>query len=755
LGGVQGHYLYLLAGKNSFDQPNPAWGGGDSFLNFFTGDQTGRLVLTYRSGKKDIIPLIYGYNQWWQATYRHASRPFSTDEKAMEVLKEALCVANGAEGYKPETEPYFLRIALRQEELESIALEDEPSKKGYPLLQALTLVSGEEAAGAFNENGWKRVESETISEELRQWLEDHTIDSSDPWPESRRKAVERLGRVLYTYDDDVNFETVRDLPLSEREKDYSGPRVRFEGPPEAEILSRVFLQNVVETRSRVDVTGIVHESRPKAANYMAFGTWVDLGAFYGQAYTRNRSLNVLGALGFESDVNRALYFFDHWLMYFPMAWPQVQLGGKPVPGHAPVIANKPHIYFDELSKVGWPTKYEVRDFGNPENDGHGMLMLSRWRAWVKQGRSQHWIEHRWKALNEAAEYIRWCLDNPDLSLSEHGVLYNESEGGMSMASLYCDMPCYLGLLCYADMAEAAGKTDKAVSWRELAERLRTAMEAYYPTQVEPFGDVWNPAKAADWHYKQGVLAPILFAADRWGYDCRDKLPEGWAERTERTYEMTLQNMNPEWCAPAGLGYGQNYFAQSALLFDRMADAEPMVKWLARFCYAPRHPNPFRAPEGATMANDGSVWRRWGDLGNLYQMVDTVVTIHTLAGVDDLDPEQLKIIPRIPPGWTALEAENWLVVLHWNGKPHTVNISYRLENGQDEMRFELDTDIAAPDQSIRLRLGPFAEDAKGLKASVNGAPVETDLFSSGDSQWCWIALGDERTTAFDVECQLIE
>ncbi|MHB8339181.1 MAG: hypothetical protein ACYDEE_17330, partial [Ignavibacteriaceae bacterium] len=66
--------------------------------------------------------------------------------------------------------------------------------------------------------------------------------------------------------------------------------------------------------------------------------------------------------------------YDRWMMWFPKSFPGIQLGGKPVPGHATVIANKPLIYSDFLSKPGWPTKYKVHDFGNGENDSHGMLI---------------------------------------------------------------------------------------------------------------------------------------------------------------------------------------------------------------------------------------------------------------------------------------------------------------------------------------------------------------------------------------------
>ena len=413
-----------------------------------------------------------------------------------------------------------------------------------------------------------------------------------------------------------------------------------------------------------------------------------------------RTLTILNHARFKAEVDRAIDFLDHWLMYFPRSFPDIQMDGKPVPGHATVIANKPHVYFDELSKVGWPTKYKTRDYGNPETDGHGMLMLTRWRAWVKEGRTSDWVNRRWEAINEAAEWIPWCLDNPELSFSEHGLLYAESEGGMMEMSLYCNVPCYLGLLAYADMADAAGKHDKAVRWREQAERLLIAMDAYFPGTVDKWGDVWYP---------------------------------------RRTYEMQRTKCQPEFCSPAGLGYNQCYFAQASLLLDRMNDADGFVRWLARFCFAPNRPHPYRSPEGVTIASDASVWRRWGDLGNLYQMAEVVYTIQVILGIDDLDVSCLKLMPRLPVGWTGMNITDWPVRTISGGKSEDVNLSVSIKQNEPGRAFEIDIKADKDVDNCRLRIGPFAEDVEKVKIKTGGETAIKDLFSSGDSRWVWIDL----------------
>lgn len=195
-------------------------------------------------------------------------------------------------------------------------------------------------------------------------------------------------------------------------------------------------------KNAIEVLMLMFNTQPSDINY---GTISKSKPEITSTNTRLRALTLLSNMGFSKKVNAAIDYFDKWMMYFPKSYPSIQLGGKPVPGHANVVANKPLIYFDVLSKVGWPTKYKVHDFGNGENDGHGMLMISRWCAWLKQGKPKEWVDTRWDAIKEAAEYIPWCLENPDLSFSEHGLLYSESEGGMQMESMFCDFNCYIGL----------------------------------------------------------------------------------------------------------------------------------------------------------------------------------------------------------------------------------------------------------------------------------------------------------------------
>lgn len=740
--GVRASHLYLLGGTYSPDSAGPAWGGANDATTHFLGDQAGRVEIEYASGQVDAVPMVFGYTLWWQGPYGFARAPFDSDPDARALTDAALALAHGLDADAPT----YLRVALRPDPVVEVRLVDSEAKAGHPVIEGVTFAGVAEADAPA---GFGAGEV-SLTPAADAWLSAHTIASEAAWTEARQAAVHALHRQFATLAEDITHEGVAATPLGFDPATLPGPQVAFSGPPEATMLARTYYDSVNELLKRVDPDGMIHESDVEAPNFGGFGGWAaGLGPFYTSAYTRNRSAHLLCMLGDQTRADLVNDFFDGWIMYFPQAFPDVQMDGKPVPGHATVVANKPHLYFDELSKGGWPTRYTTRDMGNPETDGHGFNMLGHWRGWNKAGRDPEWVRARWEAIKEAAEYVPWCLENPALSFSEHGLLYSESEGGMTNLSQYANVLVYYGLLGYAVMAEAIGENAMAARWRDTAAKLESAMNQFHGKEDDDWGAVWDTVQNANWGCEQGVLAPILFAADRYGWDIQGELPVGWMTRTVRSYEMIRRHLKPDGSAPIGMGYGQNYFAQTALLLDRMAEAELLVHWLARFCFAPRLPHPYRVPEGAAVREDGSAWRRWGDLGNLYQMNETQYTVHLMMGVDDVNSDELRIMPRIPASWTGMRVTGYPVTTLSDGARQRVHVDVSLRRKGTSLTVALNAD--KPVDHWRLRMGPFPKDIGEVRVTRAGTTRTLPATVHGDSAWAWIEGGGE-TAAQTLEAR---
>lgn len=725
--------LYISGCVYSIDRIYCNWGGTDGTKNYFIGDHGGDIIITYRSGVKDTIPLIFGYTLWWRTSYNGSPEPFRSDLNVRTLTDRSLCVFNGLDG---QNKPYILSIKLRNEPVAAITFVDNPNKKGYPIIDGITfeIIGKNDAVDNRNAEIFKGVNMPVPTD----WLIEHTIISENPFPKFRKQAMEELITLLYTRPEDINTKIISSVKPDITASNFSGPKVKFHGSATAELMTHIYYENSHEILKRVDDNGMVHESSKAADNYMGFGGFVpNLGAFYDSAYTRLRALTILSNMGFLKRTEKAIVFFDKWLMYFPESYPKLQLGGKPVPGHATVVANKPHLYFDELRKVGWATKYKTRDFGNPEPDGHGMLMLTRWRSWVKRGRPKEWIKKHWQAINEAAEFIPWSLDNPELSFSEHGLLYGETEGGMQMESLFNNYPCYLGLLCYAQMADSIGETKKAKHWRQQAERLLSAMENYFPVETKQWGEIWNTETAGGWG-PVSTLTPVIIGMDFWGYDTANYLPKGWLDRTKKSYPMVLSHNEPRYCNPWALGYGQSFTAQAALLLDEMEDAGKMINWIARCCFSPRQKHPYRVPEGSVVNLNASMWGRRGDLGNLFQMAEVIYTIHVIIGIDDLQQNCLKLMPRVPLRWEQISISDWPVQVNSKNISVLCDMSYNLKRSKENGQMEMDIEFDEPVDRLQIRLGPFPLETDQIEISINkNNKIIKTPYKQGDSKWCWL------------------
>jgi hypothetical protein len=426
-------------------------------------------------------------------------------------------------------------------------------------------------------------------------------------------------------------------------------------------------------------------------------------------------------------------------MFFPNNYPKLQLMGQKIPGHWTVVANDPLWYSRDLSKIGWPTLYtsekfgvHFEDFGNPETDGHGISMIAHWKTWNKASRPIQWVKERWTYIKEAANFIVWSLDHPELSFTKNGLLYGETEAAMNDYSMYCNIPCYLGLLMYAEMAETLEQNQAAEEWRNRAAGLKAAIEDYFGKNDPVYGDIW---------VEEPWGGTISFFHDYYGNDVINVLPADWIERYRNSYFKDKDLQTDKYFVSHGIGYKHDAFTQTAMLLDIMEDTTQWFKNLARICYSPRLPNPYIVPECVCVDIKNGIIERQGDLGNGFQQAETINTILICAGIDDSNLNELKIMPRLPKNWDM--QINKFPVSITNGENYICDLDISMTYPKKERQsISLKTTSGGTIKNVKLRVGLFKYGTTGVQISINdGAYIAKSCFDSGDSAWAWVDVSD--------------
>ena len=702
---IKADKIFLLGLINSVDQGQPLWAPPNYSNRFFIGDVIGTILINYQDGTTDEVPLKLGYTAWWYSC-ANGTEPYKSDAKARKIRDEVLKVKFVN---RPNGQANLLVLKPQPKKIKSLVLKNNKAKVGYPLLTGITFEK--------NVAGISNFELTNI----------HIVSTKKFDEKKIEKELDKLRSTIYTCDAD--FENIEPYKIP---KDFKGPKINFSGSVFADVITRIYYASTHDMDAKIDDDGVFHTSTKNAAQfgmYTGFGPWfLGHGSYNKDAWSRDagRVLMEVGEFGYDKQMLASCDWFNKKLMWYPAQFPGTNINGKPLPGHWVQNANKPGAH----RVVPMPT-----GFGNLENDGHGLMMMAQYKGWLADGKTKKYLENSWTNFNEAAEYICWLFDNPDISKAKENRLFSDTEGEISHYSLYCDFPCYLGMLGYAEMAEAIGKTNSAKRWRKYAAKLEDGFNNYYPKNDATYGDIWDAKKAADWRYEHSSLAPVILWADIHSFDMKE-MPKDWLERSKRTYKRQIKQCVPEYASGVSMGYGHGFITQGALLLDEMKDSAELINWTAKLTYFKGY-KPYIIPESCEVDETGKWWHRTGDLGNAVQEAENLKSIRLMVGVEDLDAEKIRILPRLPRDFTKLEVEKYPIMVSRNGKIKKEFIkflSYERSPKKDIFKISLEDKL----KSLAIRLGPYPLKTKEVKVRINGGKeFLKKTFTSGDSRWIWI------------------
>ena len=682
----------------------------DYSQRFFIGDDLGQIRLDYADGSTQIFPLILGESVWWGKAFDQYPNPFPTDANLRSALALSLHLYPAA---PVEDGNYVAVIAPNSTPLRSIEIDNSPAKKGSVVISGITVESAEsdDIAGATV------LAPGVPSPELEKFAQQRAMRASGTNECEVQNRLNNLSRALYSNDEEYARTVPSVIPHG-----YSGPKVSFKGNIEAEILENSFYANVEDMLAKIGEDGTYHTSTLGAVSWggAGFGTFrPDAGMYYNASWSRDmgRSLQELTELGY---LNQAAHTGDYALREARL-WeenPSLNYDGVVLPPHWGRVANHPD------PKVPF------------ENDGHGLISLFLYKLWQRLPDRDAWLRAHWADVKAAGDWIPWQFEHPEISGAANGVLYTtgESASGKDYKykgnTVFADDICMTALAGLAKMADSIGETQSAEVWRERAAKMRTAIAARYLTSDPKYGQVWT-LDSAGWPNLSTVLGPLIFLADYNGLAPEDDDP-AWRPVNEAAYRRLVDTYSPFGFYGQAMGYGQGFVTQAALLLDRMRDSTTMLSWMAKEIYDPRVGS-FVVPEGVQIDPTGHYWYRAGDLGNGVQEAEVVKAMRIVIGVDDTQPDRLRVLPRMPYGWNEIAVESYPLLFEHMGKTEPALMHYKLDRLAGRMNIEISSNKELG--PIAIRLGPFDKRPGGTNVRINGRlPENATVQYSGDSWW---------------------
>ena len=699
-------YIYLLGMAESNN--GRVWREPNNFsLRYFVGDDIGNIKLNYADGTTDIFPLKMGESIWWGKLFYDYQEPFSNDVKLRKALKASLRLY-------PQTPiedgNYVAVITPKPVSINNIVVECSPSKQGTPIIAGITVESINDKKLA----GWMPIFGEAVSGEFKEFIQTKSLRFLNQNEKEAQIKLKNLQQALYTNDDVYKKTVQQQIPSN-----YSGPKVSFEGNNFANILTNVFYHNILDIISKIDTNGFFHSSSKNAVLFAGNGLGTyrnNVGEYYNESWSRDfgRCLQEVTVLGYLNEVSNCINFcFQKARLWEDM--PSLRLDSNIIlPRHWSRILNK-------------PTKSTSQ-----ENDGHGLIALFLYKYWQRIPNRNEWLHDNWIDIKAAGDWITWQFEHPEITGSTdvlHTTGESSSWAGNKGSTIYADFMCINTLNCLAEMADAYGDAQTAKHWRDRANKMFKALQNYVILDTK-YGKVWT-LDYAGWAYKATVLGPVMCLADYQGFSPNDDYPQLRAIN-EAAYQRIIDTYNkPFGFYGEGMGYGQSFITQSALLLDRMQDATTMLNWMAKAIYDPRFGS-FIVPEGCQTDSVGKYWYRNGDLGNGVQEAEVIKTLRIVIGIDDTHPNRLQFFPRMPYDWNKIEIKEYPVLCKYSSNFEIAHVNYELERTKDGMILKIYSDKQL--NGVAFRLGPFKNKPDDRSIMVNGKFLETSLEKSGDSWW---------------------
>jgi hypothetical protein len=386
------------------------------------------------------------------------------------------------------------------------------------------------------------------------------------------------------------------------------------------------------------------------------------------------------------------------------------------------------VVFPEYFHAG-----EVNKSG-AEIDGHGAIIIAMAGLWQRLPANHAFRPCLYEYLHRKGSPVRYLhrvLESQPLIPGA-----NEFGPGCGLPGLYYNVVqnhlCAMAMIIAADIEEEAGDRATAKLWRQDAQKLQDNMEKHLvaedgswlwcidPKTLKPDPAVVNHPVNVGFGGLNGVAC---MSSDVLGYTPLTSAWKGIAhcQKTfERLYAYPLRRQQ---FARYGIwtqfdvfrdglnsspAYGHGYALQTMLLYDKLDMAGRALDFLASATYKSEgiafptgRLSPYYFCEqlyspdalGAAPLPSGC-----GPL-NLICVTEPVKAARLMLGVDDTSAEEVRIIPRIPPGWSGCRAGNWPI--RTSRGMVRADLSFEKRNGAAVFNIRLNPGQAIPRLAVRM------------------------------------------------------
>ncbi len=751
------HFLGMI---HKADISNGSWYSdkGDDGYSHFVGDTAGVISINWTEGGNTEIPLVFGFNLWfgrpWDILWyyvpgRYGSWPygincdstlFSGEDGHRDILSDGIQLVDGTRpmGAMSNNTRFIFSIDLEGRAVKSIEVKGVKDMHEYPLISGLTIETADDNSPlpSLPHLSDRTPVTKTV-----------TLDEIERG--EYRPRIEKIMRTIYSFKDALPKLKEPEIP-----EGYFGPQFNFKGNQEAIYAATYMYKNGPEVAAHIGDAGTSCSSstaQKATIHYtLGLGIWRKLNPIFGSYsnWLRIYQEKEPGELGQKAmnDKGQLVNSGTAWsrgigeLMRETMAlghdkfintytdWLDERLFEDATPPHWVRTPGSNRTNYER--QVG-----DILETGNRENDGHGICMWGRYMTWYWQGKPKAWNEKHWKATSASVDWIKWQLDTDTIFPGvRKDVLYTESECSHNDYEFYSSYNCLHGLKLAIIMAKELEKEKEADEWTILYHRLRQGILDNLIDESE-FGPVWHTEPENNWYDDAHKMVHLHLATEGFTYTPlqdyakEDTIEQKYLDIDKNCYRLLMKDKNYN-CLRM-YGYGQGMMTQAALLLDEMEDAEQFINMMVNHAYQPQLEG-WTAPEGVILHKSGKYWVPVnGYMGQDSHLADSYKALRLMLGIDDNNPDHLRLVPRFPNSWDEASIKEY-PVLTGNKRQ---KIRYTYKRGEDGQTFEYT--LGRPVQSMSVRLGPVPEGKIVTGVLVDGEKAVFTNLRSGDSEWVWV------------------